>query len=180
MPTWLDDNNIVGELSNDEFIKQVMESMRKRVQKEEEEGHPGNYGNDGMVTVYQETKQHAGVSYKLIALRYFAITRMPGGHFELQPGRGMNKVGKHVVVEYDGASPSYELKELLGLSEFLYHDSLHSGQEDWTLRQQWEEIDNWAKADCERVDSLASEFGQKVEELQQQLVDFVTAIKIKL
>ena len=177
MPTWLDDNNIVGELSDDEFIKQVMEGMRRRAQKEEEEDNPGNYGNDGLITAYQETKQHAGVSYKLIALRYFAVTRLPRGHFELRSGRGMNKVGKHVVAEHDGVDPPYELKELLGLSEFLFHDSLHSGQEDWSLRQQWEEMNNWAKADCERVDSLASEFDQKVNELRQQLVDFVRAIK---
>lgn len=178
MPTWLDENTIQGEMSHEEFLKKVKETMTARVEKEDKEGCPANYGNDGLITIYEEIKQHAGVSYKLIALRYFAVARLPGG-FELQPGRGMNTVGKHVVVEHDGASPSYELKELLGLNEFLYHDSLHSGQESWTLRQQWEAMDSLAKADCERVDSLASEFDQKVKELQQQLVDFVRAIKIK-
>uniref|UniRef100_A0A6M3XXJ5 Uncharacterized protein n=1 Tax=viral metagenome TaxID=1070528 RepID=A0A6M3XXJ5_9ZZZZ len=174
MPTWLDDNTIVGELSNDDFIKQVMESMSERVEKE---GKEGNYGNDGLLTVYQENKQHAGVSYKLIVLRYFAVTRLPRGHFQLQLGRGMNKVGKHVVVEHDWPSLSYELKELLGLSEFLYHDSLHSGQEDWTLRQQWEKMDNWAIADCERVSSLVSEFDEKVKVLRQDILSFIGACK---
>ena len=178
MPTWLDDNTIEGEMSQEEFLKKVNETMTARAEKETKEGHPGNYGNDGLITIYEEEQSHAGINYWQRVLRYFAVTRLPGGIFEFRQ-HGMNKIGKHVVVEHKGAHPPYELKDLLGLSEFLYHDSLHSGQEDWTLRQQWEEMDDWARADCERVDSLASEFDQKVKELQQQLVDFIKAIKIK-
>lgn len=168
MPKWVDANTIEGELSNDQFTVKVMETMRARVEKEEKENHPGNYGNDGLVVIYEETKQHAGVNYKLKALRYFAVRRLPYGHFEIQPQRGMNKIGKHVVVEYE-AEPPYKLKNLLGLDEFLYHDSLHVGQEDWTLRQQWEEMDRWATVDCDRLESLASEFDNKVRELREEL-----------
>lgn len=177
MPTWLDDNSIEGEMSQEEFIKTVMETMTARVEKETKEGYPGNYGNDGLVVIYEETKQQNSITYKLKALRYFAIRRLPYEHFELQPERGMNKIGKHIVVESDGVEPSYDLKRLLGLDEFLFHDSLHSGQEDWTLRQQWEEMDRWAQLDCERVNSLSSEFDQKVKDLQKELLKFIKAIK---
>lgn len=177
MAIWLDENTIQGEMPQEEFIKTVMETMTARVEKETKENYPGNYGNDGLVVIYEETKQHNGVTYKLKALRYFAVRRLPYGHFELQLERGMNKIGKHVVTESDGVEPPYDLKQLLGLDEFLYHDSLHGGQEDWTLKQQWDEIDRWAQVDCERVNSLSSEFDNKVRDLQKELVKFIKAIK---
>lgn len=176
MPIWLNENTIQGEMSDEDFLRKVNEQMNARVEKELKEGRLGDYGNDGLINVYEERCSHNGIYYWLRVPRYFAVARLPDGIFELRD-HGMNKIGKHVVVEHDGASPTYELKEMLGLSEFLYHDSLHSGQEDWTLRQQWEEMDNWAKIDCERIDSLAAEFDQKVKELQQQLVAFIKSIK---
>jgi hypothetical protein len=72
----------------------------------------------------------------------------------------------------------YELKELLDLSEFLFYDSLHVGQKDWTLKQQWEEMNKQAQEDCERVPSLASEFDSRVRSLQEELLKFLKAIKV--
>jgi hypothetical protein len=175
MPVWLDDNTIKGELSDDEFVSQVTDKMRSRVEKEQKEKRPGNYGNDGNIKIYEETKQYKGINYKLIVSRYFAVARLNNGNFALRPG-GMNKVGKHVCVETDGIEMPDGLKEFLDLSEFLYHDSLHGGQEDLTLKQQWKEMDEWAKADCKRVASLVSEFDEKVKQLKRELVEFTRSI----
>lgn len=176
MPNWLDENTIAGEMSEDDFIKEVTKLMRARVEKEEHEGIPRNYGNDGMITIYEENKTHAGVAYQLKALRYFAVCRLPEGLFELRNG-GMNKIGKHVVVESEGPGPSYELRQLLGLDDFLYHDTLHSGQEDWTLKQQWEDADNLAKEDCDRVSQLEAAFNHKVKQLRRELKAWIRGLE---
>lgn len=175
MPKWLDDNTIEGELSNEEFIKQVMEQMTARVEKEEKEINRGNYGNDGLITVYEEEKSHAGLHYKLKALRYFAVTRLPYGHFELRDAR-MNKLGKHVVVETDREGLSYEVLNLLNLGDFLWHDTLHADQEDWSLKKQWEYAESLAVQDCELVANLEVQFDNKVAELRQELRSWIKAV----
>lgn len=177
MPTWLNENSIEGEMSDDDFIKRVQELMTKRVETEEKEGRPGDYGNDGMVPIYGEKGSHAGVRYKLIALRYFAVERLPDGQFRIRERPGMNNIGKYVIVERRGIAISDGLKDLLDLSEFLWHDSLHSGMEDWTLQRQWEKMEERAHNDCKRVDSLLSQFDKSTKTLRAELQEFIRAIK---
>lgn len=176
MPTWLDENTIDGEMPEADFIEEVNKVMALRVEKEKQERQPREYGNDGLLTVYEEKQSHAGINYSLKAMRYFAVTRLANGSFELR-ATGMNKVGKHVVVEHDGTRVSSELRDLLNLDEFLWHDTLHAGQEDWTLKQQWEYADNLAKGDCERVSKLKDTFALRIRELRRELHSWIKQVK---
>jgi len=172
MTEWIDDNTIKGELSAAEFRQKVIENMKARIAKEQKEGKPGNYGNDGYVTVYQELRRHNGTSYWLRVIRYFAVSRPD---FEPMGVRAINSIGKHVVVESPVEIP-YDLKDFLDLSEFLYRDSLHSHQMDWTLKQQWEALDELAVSDCDQLDTLKPVFENKVKDLRSQLAKFIKRI----
>jgi len=177
MPKWLDNNHIVGEMTDEEFIAAVNQVMTARVEKERKEGRPGNYGNDGYIRVYEETHKHNGITYELAVLRYFAVNRLPNGCFELRNNHKPNALGKHVVVEgKDGNQPlSYDLREFLGLDEFLYHDTLHSGMEYWTLKEQWKYAEKLAWEDCE-ID-LKELFDRRVSELQKELDEAIRKLK---
>lgn len=140
------ENVIEGEMSDADFQQAVVKCMQDRVKKESEEGQ--NYGNDGFMTVYREKRSHRGVPYELAVFRYFAVRRLPDNQFELTDYR-INAIGKHVLVEGERLPPN--LGEFLGLDEFLYHDTLHSWQVDWPLKQQWEYAEKLAIQDCERL-----------------------------
>jgi len=176
MPIWLDENTIKGELSKEEFLRQVKMRMEARVAKEIRENQPHNYGNDGMIEVYSETLNSNGIEYQLKVIRYFAVSRDEG--FPLAITHGLNKIGKYVVVE-SNKGPSYDVKEFLGLSEFLYHDTLHSGQEDWSLKRQWDSAKEWAEGDCAAVPGLISKFEEKTALLKKELEDWVKTIEVK-
>ena len=175
MPEWLDDNTIKGELNDEQFQLAVKKKMEERIALEEKEHQPGNYGNDGLVSVYQEEQQVNGIKYQLRVCRYFAVQRNPDG-FEVQTGRGMNKIGKHVVVE-SNTRPDYGLRDFLGLDEFLWQDTLHSGQENWSLKQQWEYAESMAKNDILLIKGLPDAFDKRVRELQEQLVAWLDSLK---
>lgn len=140
------ENMIEGEMSDADFGQAVVKCMQDRVKKESEKGK--EYGNDGFMTVYREKRNHRGLHYELAVSRYFAVHRLPDNQFELTDYR-INTIGKHVVVEGERLPPN--LGELLGLDEFLYHDTLHSWQLDWPLKKQWENAEKLAIQDCERL-----------------------------
>ncbi len=177
MPVWLDENTIEGEMSQEEFVKQVTKTMTTRVEQVRRgERRLDDYTNNGFIPVYSEHKVYNGVSYKLIVLRFFVVTGGPDGPFELKPEVAMNKIGKHVIVEAD-ARPSYGLRTFLSLDEFLWFDTLRSGQEEWSLRQQWEYADKVAIFDCERVSDLLAEFNTRITELRKEFEDFTNNLK---
>jgi hypothetical protein len=175
MPEWLNDNTVTAELSDQAFEDQVQKQMRDRVAKENKEGRPGNYGNDGLVVVYEEEKEIEGIKFQLKILRYFAVKRTADG-FEIQKDRGMNKVGKHVVVE-SSTRPSYDLRDFLSLDEFLWQDTLHSWQNDMTVRRQWNEAEEMARDDINLIKNLPVTFKEKVVELEKSLSDWLESLK---
>jgi len=140
------ENTIEGEMSDADFGQAVVKYMQDRVKKESEKGQ--NYGNDGFMAVYREKRNHRGLHYELVVVRYFAVRRLPDNQFELTDYR-INASGKHVLIEGERLPPN--LGELLGLDEFLWHDTLHSWQLDWPLKKQWENAEKLAIQDCERL-----------------------------
>lgn len=140
------ENMIEGEMRDADFRQAAVKCMQDRVKKESEKGQ--KYGNDGYITVYREKRNHWGVPYELAVLRYFAVRRLPDNQFELTDYR-INAIGKHVLVEGERLPPN--LRDFLGLDEFLWHDTLHSWQLDWPLKKQWEDAEKLAIQDCERL-----------------------------
>lgn len=151
MTKWINENGIEGEMSDADFEQAVTKCMQDRVKKEGEEGQ--NYGNDGLIEVYRERRIHRGIPYELAVTRYFAVTRLPDNQFEIRDYKSLpwriNAIGKYVVVE--GERLPHNLRELLGLDEFLWRDTLHYWQIGWSLRQQWDYAEKLAIQDCERL-----------------------------
>lgn len=146
---WINENMIEGEMSDADFQQAVIKCMQDRAKKESEKGRL--YGNDGFVTVYRERRIHWGIPYELAVIRYFAVCRLPDNQFELKDYH-LNAIGKHVVVEgFPLKRPPHVLERFLGLDEFLYHDTLHSYQLDWSLKRQWDYAEKLAIQDCERL-----------------------------
>jgi hypothetical protein len=176
MPKWVDDNTVEGEMSEEAFWASVHEEMAERMAKEEKEGRPGNYGNDGTVEVFSEEQEYKGIHYRLAVIRYFAVRRLPDGTIEPSGHKGMNSIGKWVVVESKTRPPS-DLRDLLHLDDFLWHETIHAGQENWSLRQQWEYAVSQAQNDVLLIEGLAKAFDEKVASLQKELVTWLHTLK---
>lgn len=151
MPEWLDDNTIKGEMDEEAFRADVKRQMQERIERETQEGKPHNYGNDGFGIVYEEGYRFHDVRCVLRVLRYFAVSLSRRGEADIDNARlwrregwkGMNLIGKHVVLEpVEGDGP------VLKDTELLWRDSLQYQQEEWTLRQQWEDMERQAEKDC--------------------------------
>lgn len=160
MLKWIDDNHIEGEMSDEEFMRKVNEEAKTRdIQK---------CGRDGMFCVYQEQYKYKGVSYLIKILRYYQV------NVPLNEIRGMNSIGKWATLEYlpelkDLASFLGTVEELTGLYEFLWADTLHSGQENWTLKQMVKKMHRQAKGDIEQLPKLKSVLGAKFQEINEKL-----------
>lgn len=177
MPIWINDNQIKGELSEEQFLHKVRDLMLCRIDKETKESKPGNYGNDGIVEIYREEVVYKDIRFNIIVLRYFAVNREKNGSISLWQGKVINKIGKHVVVE--GFSKlSSTLENLLDLYDFLWHDSLHSFMEDLTLKEQWSLMLKLAKKDIDKLIDVPTLFECKVEELKQELEKWITSLKV--
>lgn len=173
MTEWLDDDHLVGEMPDEEFEAAVRDTMDRRIAKEQHEGKPLNYGNDGYVMVYQEGFRFHAVRCTLQVLRYWWVTRNPDGPVEVCPAtpwspserhpgwKGLNRVGRHVVLE-----PVEGNESPLPNSELLWRDSLHGWQDEWTLRQQWDDMLQSAEADCRELSLLVAIKAQYAQEGQ--------------
>ena len=155
---FLDDNHVKGEMSDGDFLLKIHEEEIKR------RGQEQRYGRAGTCEVYCERFEYRGVPYLIKILRYFQIG------IPLDQSKGMNDIGKWAVVE----TPD-DMKELVdvvdsmsqetGLYEFLYHDSLHGGQEHFTLKKCVEVMHEAAKKDIDLFYDLQSSIQKHVHEL---------------
>lgn len=149
---WIDDNHIKGEMSDEEFMEKVDEIAKTRDIR--------RYGRDGNIVVYEERFEYKGIPYIIKILRYFQIG------VRLHEMRGLNKIGKFAVLEYSEeiAELAKFLNELpsefTGIYDWLWRDTLHFGQEDWTLKQMVEQMHREAK---ECIDALP-EIKRRLEE----------------
>jgi len=156
---FIDENHIEGEMSDVDFQKKIDEEAERR------KAQMKRYGRDGSFRVYEELFYYKGVPYYIRINRYYQIG-VPLAKID-----GMNKISKWAVLE----SPE-ELRELadfiennesvLGLYKWMYRDTLHVGQENWTLKIQVEQMHKEAK---ECVDVLPTIELKLTEYYQRQL-----------
>lgn len=179
MTNWINDDNIQGEMTAETYLASVKEQMKNRVEQEAEESRTGSaaFGNDGLVEVYEEWRIEKGVSYRLAICKYFAVTREMDGTFNLRESK-WNRLNKHVVIEGRTEIPD-NLKEFIDGRELLWHDSNHSHQQDWTLRQMWEWSEEQAKEDIEIILHLRERFDARVAELRSELDTTLKALGVE-
>jgi hypothetical protein len=128
---WIDDNHIKGEMTDDQFLGEVVKIAKTR--------DIARHGRDGFIKVYEERFEYKGVPYIIKVLRYFQIG------VPINEIKGINKIGKHAVLEYppelnDLARFLEDISSITGFSEFLWRDTLHYNQQNWTLKQMVEQM----------------------------------------
>jgi len=119
--------------SEEEMQEELKESIRTR---------KPDQSRDGYITAAEEVFEYTGVKYMIRVLRYYAHDGFGSIH------RSRNS-DYHVVVEYPDETK--ETHELVGdyISEFLYHDTLHSWCDNMDLDQQIEYCHKLAKEDID-------------------------------
>ena len=123
---WIDSNHVKGEMSDEDFLAKIQEEAKTRDVK--------LYGRDGSFVVYEERFVKHGIPYFIKINRYYQID------VPLNKIQGMNKLGRWAVLEYtDETKPIHDLVSSLpyplGDSEWMWRDTLHYGQGDWTLKE---------------------------------------------
>lgn len=131
------DNTLIGERTESELKKEVEEWVRTV-----DTSRCGSWTNYNIAVFDME---YRGVPFLIKILGHGGLS-----HDGVKVNCGMNDLGKWAVVEYDSKTLG-ELVDAITANtngcEFLYHDSLHSGMEHWTLRRQVDEMLKWAHDD---------------------------------
>ena len=156
-------NHIKGEMSDADFQKKIDEEAEKR------KGQMKKYGRDGNVQVYEELFHYKGIPYWIRIVRYYQIG------VPLNQIKGMNWLSKWAVLEHpDELKPLAEFiddtERVTGLYEWMYRDTLHCGQENWTLKQMVEQMHREAKQCIDAIptirDKLTEYYEDKIERLE--------------
>jgi len=165
---WIDIDHIKGELSDQEFMNRINILQKDRDQK--------RYGRDGAYEVYSENFNYRGIVYTIKILRYYVLDEH--NKVILNKGR-INGINKWAVLEY--SEESEELVKLVqslpypvGNREFLWGDTLHFGQEHWSLYLMVEQMHKDAK---ESIDEMIDNTDFKLFRYIQSLLEKVNTIK---
>ena len=167
---WIDENRLEGEMSDSQFQQKIDEEAKTRDMKK--------YGRDGYFIVYEEKFSYKAIPFFIKILRYYQIG------VPLNQTKGCNHLGKHAVLEF-----TPELKELAnfldtienltGLYDFLWADTLHSGQENWTLKQMVNEMHRQAKEDIDELPTVRKVLRQKFQEYDKKLSSLLEEVNVE-
>lgn len=144
---------VMSETREEEFRRKVEEIRREREA-------TGNQNRDGFVETWRHCFTYRGIPYEIALLRYFSFN---------DPNARLNRIGKHAVLEYP--EPLRELHNFIeatfGNSEWLFQDTLHGFQHDWTEQMMIKEMHERAKEDIDwLLDRAREELGKKLQTLR--------------
>ena len=139
-------------------IREKLEEIRKK-----REGKWEYYGKDGFIEIWRKKFEYRGVPYEIAAMKYFSFNK------EDPLKAGLNKIGIHLVLEYcKGWEEVHKLAENLGNVSWLWEDSLHAGQEDWTLEQMEEFLHITAIGDIDwLLDDSIKVINNQIKDLEE-------------
>jgi len=161
---FVDDNKVKGEMSEGEFLAKIEEARVKR-------GKENYNGRDGNIEVYRESRTYRNIPYEISIVRYFVIGE--------PDAKGLNEIGKWACLEYPAKIKDFigtvenirEKFDISNLYDILWADTLHSGQEYFTLKESVEWIENEAKRGIDALylvkDSLERRLTKKVKNLKR-------------
>jgi len=152
------------------------EEMQNKLNNKIKEWKP-NFSKDGYIVAGEGEFEYKGIFYLIKVLRYYNHTN----RFTSMSSRISDK---HVVVEYPEKTKS--LKALISSieedSDFLYHDTLHSWNDNMTIEEQIDECHKMAHEDIDKVKSnyfidLIQEKILSLENLKVELIKIKELIK---
>ena len=114
----------VGEKVNAEIMSE--EEFQKAL-KERRKRQANEWCSDGYIKIAEKTIVYRGIPYYFALLRYYT---------RYDTDTKLNDAGVHAVIEHPDVDPEIlQLARDLDMDDFLYHDTLHSGQEHYTIEQ---------------------------------------------
>lgn len=128
---------------------QTEEQMQLGLKKRIDEWKEGQ-SKDGHILRAEGKFTYKGIAYLIRVLRYF-------NHTNKFVSMGLDRISDcHVVVEYPEETEKLveAIKSIEEYSEFLYHDTLHSHNDNQTVEQQLEECYRLAKGDIDNIPNL--------------------------
>lgn len=144
------------------------EEQQKELKKRIDEWKTG-YSKDGYVLSAEGTFTYRGIAYLIRVLRYY-------NHTDKFCAMGKRISDKHVVVEWpDQTKEIVEFAHSVNeYSEFLYHDTLHTYNDNQTVEEQIQYAHKLAKEDIDGLlsDEYTAILDNKIKrltELKQQL-----------
>ena len=103
-------------------------------------------GRDGFMHVAEGTFKYKGINYIIKVARYYTLDTgfMPMLH---------KKSDMHAMVEFSDETKelSKVVSVLLPMTDFLYHDTLHSWADNWTIEEQIANCHEQAHSDINLV-----------------------------
>lgn len=159
---WVDDNHVFGEMSDSEFQTKIYDEAVRRANSLK------NYGRDGHIVVYAENASYKGFPYIVKICRYFQIG-VPINEID-----GMNSLGKWAVLEtVPETDPIRDIISNLpypvGNSEWMWKDTLHSHNDNQTLREMVDEMHRYAREDIDELDTLWKRMEEYIKELSSDI-----------
>lgn len=116
-------------MNDQEFMTEV--ERRKAKWKADE-------SRDGFIEVWRQRFSYSNIPYEIVLLRYYSFN---------DPNKRINKSGIHAVLEYPKELQELcdAVKKLFPFSEWLYRDTLHTDQNDWTKERMVQQMHDEAK-----------------------------------
>ncbi len=146
-----------------ELIWKSEEEMQKELKERIASWKPGQ-SRDGKIVSAEGKFVYKGINYLIMVLKYYNHTNK----FTTMCSSRISD--SHVVVEYpDETKPILDLIANEFESEFLYHDTLHSWNDNQTTEEQIEVCHKWAKGDIDNL--LGGEISKRVDEGIKRLQD---------
>ena len=124
--------------------------------KNEQLPHRERYGMDGYIRVGSVDVLYRGIPYYVAVLRYYSLNDMD---------KWIRKPKYHAVVEHPKINDRIMeiIRHFDGYTDFLYHDTLHAGQEQYTLEQHIQTSQDEAESDIDwLLDKAAYQFQSKI------------------
>jgi hypothetical protein len=127
---------------------------------------------DGMVEVATGKFEYKGVFYLVKVLRYFTFDK---GFTPM----GRRICNSHAVVEYPEETRELDalMSELNEVSEFLYHDTLHSRNDKQNIQEQINECHYLAKQDIDNILPTFKEWKLRDKFLQEKAKKILSKYK---
>lgn len=144
------------------IIWKTEEEMQKEL-KERISNWKQGYSKDGYVEKGEGKFIYRGIAYLIKIIRYY-------NHTDKFCPMSRRISDCHVVVEYP--EETSKIKDIIPYdfdSEWLYHDTLHSWNDNQTIEEQIEVCHKWAKKDIDNLldGEIVKQIDEKIQELEK-------------
>lgn len=137
-------------MTEQEFAEALEERKKEQLPQRE------RYGMDGYISVGSVDVLYRGIPYYVAVLRYYSLNDVD---------KWIREPKYHAVVEHPKINDRIMeiVKHFDGYTEFLYHDTLHAGQEHYTLEQHIQTSQDEAESDIDwLLDKAIHQFQSKI------------------